>query len=187
MTQVSNQDAAKAPAVVISSTRLRVWLGSRYLARICLHSGAITVGIARRSSCKVGIHWQLIGKRPCWVGRLSVSCSRHKCGLFRLRSSRPDACSKKAPFATSDFGGAESTFHRFGVSTAINTNSEDWQRRVRVRHEVQGYSKIPQIERVIIGDNVEIGANATVDRGALSEPSARAPRSTISCRLPTTS
>jgi UDP-3-O-[3-hydroxymyristoyl] glucosamine N-acyltransferase len=32
-----------------------------------------------------------------------------------------------------------------------------------------GHSKIPQIGRVIIGDNVEIGANSTVDRGALSD------------------
>jgi UDP-3-O-[3-hydroxymyristoyl] glucosamine N-acyltransferase len=33
----------------------------------------------------------------------------------------------------------------------------------------KGHSKIPQIGRVIIGDNVEIGANSTVDRGALSD------------------
>jgi UDP-3-O-[3-hydroxymyristoyl] glucosamine N-acyltransferase len=33
----------------------------------------------------------------------------------------------------------------------------------------QGHKKIPQIGCVIIGDNVEIGANTTIDRGALSD------------------
>jgi len=32
-----------------------------------------------------------------------------------------------------------------------------------------GHIKVPQIGRVIIGDDVEIGANTTVDRGALSD------------------
>ena len=32
-----------------------------------------------------------------------------------------------------------------------------------------GHLKIPQIGRVLIGDNVEIGANSTVDRGALTD------------------
>jgi UDP-3-O-[3-hydroxymyristoyl] glucosamine N-acyltransferase len=32
-----------------------------------------------------------------------------------------------------------------------------------------GHMKVPQIGRVIIGDDVEIGANTTVDRGALSD------------------
>jgi UDP-3-O-[3-hydroxymyristoyl] glucosamine N-acyltransferase len=32
-----------------------------------------------------------------------------------------------------------------------------------------GHVKVPQIGRVLIGDNVEIGANTTVDRGALSD------------------
>ena len=33
----------------------------------------------------------------------------------------------------------------------------------------QGHAKIPQIGRAIIGDDVEIGANSTVDRGALAD------------------
>lgn len=33
----------------------------------------------------------------------------------------------------------------------------------------QGHLKVPQIGRVIIQDNVEIGANTTIDRGALSD------------------
>jgi UDP-3-O-[3-hydroxymyristoyl] glucosamine N-acyltransferase len=32
-----------------------------------------------------------------------------------------------------------------------------------------GHVKVPQIGRVLIGDNVEIGANTTVDRGSLSD------------------
>lgn len=33
----------------------------------------------------------------------------------------------------------------------------------------KGHEKVPQIGRVIIGDDVEIGANSTVDRGSLSD------------------
>ncbi|MDX2307472.1 MAG: UDP-3-O-(3-hydroxymyristoyl)glucosamine N-acyltransferase [Hyphomicrobium sp.] len=32
-----------------------------------------------------------------------------------------------------------------------------------------GHDKVPQIGRVLIGDNVEIGANTTIDRGALTD------------------
>jgi len=35
--------------------------------------------------------------------------------------------------------------------------------------DVDGYVKIPQIGRVVIGNSVEIGANTTVDRGTLSD------------------
>ncbi len=35
----------------------------------------------------------------------------------------------------------------------------------------KGHQKIPQIGRVIIGDNVEIGANTTIDRGSLLDTS----------------
>ena len=35
--------------------------------------------------------------------------------------------------------------------------------------DVDGYVKIPQVGRVLIGNNVEIGANTTIDRGALSD------------------
>jgi UDP-3-O-[3-hydroxymyristoyl] glucosamine N-acyltransferase len=33
----------------------------------------------------------------------------------------------------------------------------------------KGYVKVPQLGRVIIGDDVEIGANTTIDRGAVSD------------------
>ena len=33
----------------------------------------------------------------------------------------------------------------------------------------KGHLKVPQIGSVIVGDDVEIGANSTVDRGALSD------------------
>jgi len=35
--------------------------------------------------------------------------------------------------------------------------------------DIDGYVKIPQVGRVVIGNNVEIGANTTLDRGALSD------------------
>ena len=36
-------------------------------------------------------------------------------------------------------------------------------------HEDGRWLKIPQIGRVVIGDDVEIGANTTIDRGALDD------------------
>ena len=33
----------------------------------------------------------------------------------------------------------------------------------------QGHSKVPQVGRVIIQNNVEIGANSTIDRGAIRD------------------
>ena len=38
-----------------------------------------------------------------------------------------------------------------------------------IAREEEGWIKIPQVGRVIIGDDVEIGANTTVDRGALDD------------------
>lgn len=35
--------------------------------------------------------------------------------------------------------------------------------------DVDGYVKIPQIGRVVIGDDVEIGANTTIDRGTIED------------------
>jgi len=33
----------------------------------------------------------------------------------------------------------------------------------------KGHKKVPQLGRVVIGDNVEVGANSTIDRGAMSD------------------
>ena len=50
-----------------------------------------------------------------------------------------------------------------------------WLRRRR-----QGPERVPQIGRVVIQDDVEIGSNTTVDRGAMSDTIiGKAPRSTI--------
>jgi UDP-3-O-[3-hydroxymyristoyl] glucosamine N-acyltransferase len=38
-----------------------------------------------------------------------------------------------------------------------------------IAHTAQGWVKIPQIGRVRIGDDVEIGANTTIDRGAIDD------------------
>src|SRR5438270_2108941 len=38
-----------------------------------------------------------------------------------------------------------------------------------IAREAEGWVKIPQIGRVVIGDDVEIGANTTIDRGALDD------------------
>ena len=49
----------------------------------------------------------------------------------------------------------------------------------------RGHLKVPQIGRVVIQDDVEIGANSTIDRGANRDTSsARGRKSIISCRSP---
>jgi len=45
----------------------------------------------------------------------------------------------------------------------------DRRRRLRHRPRGRGLVKIPQIGRVVIGDDVEVGANTTIDRGALDD------------------
>ena len=40
-------------------------------------------------------------------------------------------------------------------------------RRLWIRARPEGYQKFPQIGRVEIGDDVEIGANSCIDRAAL--------------------
>ncbi|MEZ5604308.1 MAG: UDP-3-O-(3-hydroxymyristoyl)glucosamine N-acyltransferase [Burkholderiaceae bacterium] len=45
----------------------------------------------------------------------------------------------------------------------------DRRRRLRLRRRPQGWEKIPQLGAVVIGDAVEIGANCTIDRGALED------------------
>ena len=51
----------------------------------------------------------------------------------------------------------------------------------------QGHLKVPQVGRVIVQDDVEVGANTTIDRVPIgTRSSGKAPRSTIRCRLVTT-
>jgi len=38
-----------------------------------------------------------------------------------------------------------------------------------IAHSPEGWVKVPQLGRVIIGDDVEVGANTTIDRGALED------------------
>ena len=45
----------------------------------------------------------------------------------------------------------------------------DRRRRLRPRADDGRWIKIPQIGRVVIGDDVEIGANTTIDRGAMDD------------------
>lgn len=55
------------------------------------------------------------------------------------------------------FSGAVVGNDGFGYAEAIGDNNEQY------------WEKIPQVGRTIIGDNVDIGANSTVDRGAIDD------------------
>ncbi len=51
----------------------------------------------------------------------------------------------------------------------------------------RGHLKVPQVGRVIIQDDVEIGANSTIDRGATRDTViGEGTKIDISCRSPTT-
>ena len=41
--------------------------------------------------------------------------------------------------------------------------------RVRIRHRRDGFVSVPQLGRVVLEDDVEIGANTTIDRGSLHD------------------
>ena len=57
---------------------------------------------------------------------------------------------------------------------------------VFVRRGDGTHEKIPQVATVVIEDDVELGANTTVDRRLWAKPaSRREPRSTTSCRSAT--
>ena len=45
---------------------------------------------------------------------------------------------------------------------------QDRPGRLRLRRRAKGPERVPQIGRVVIQDDVEIGANTTIDRGAMS-------------------
>ena len=56
-----------------------------------------------------------------------------------------------------------------GDRIIIHPGVTDRPGRLRVHFDSSGPSKIPQLGRVIIEDDVEIGANSTIDRGALGD------------------
>ena len=54
-----------------------------------------------------------------------------------------------------------------GKNTIIHFNSYTWLRWFWICPEKNEYIKIEQLGKLIIGDNVEIGAGCTIDRGAI--------------------
>ncbi|MBX2804639.1 MAG: UDP-3-O-(3-hydroxymyristoyl)glucosamine N-acyltransferase [Hyphomicrobiales bacterium] len=65
--------------------------------------------------------------------------------------------------------GASITHSLIGDNVIIHAGARIGQDGFGFAMSARGHVKIPQIGRVIIGDNVEIGANSTVDRGSLSD------------------
>ncbi|MBZ0125657.1 MAG: UDP-3-O-(3-hydroxymyristoyl)glucosamine N-acyltransferase [Rhodocyclaceae bacterium] len=59
---------------------------------------------------------------------------------------------------------------KIGMRAIIHSGSVIGADGFGIAREVDGsWTKIPQIGRVIVGDDVEIGANTTIDRGALDD------------------
>ena len=57
-----------------------------------------------------------------------------------------------------------------GARTIVHSGRGDRRRRLRHGARTQGrWLKIPQIGRVVIGADCEIGANTTIDRGAIDD------------------
>ena len=65
--------------------------------------------------------------------------------------------------------GAALTHALVGNGVIIHAGARIGQDGFGFAMSAQGHRKIPQIGRVLIGDEVEIGANTTIDRGSLSD------------------
>ena len=65
--------------------------------------------------------------------------------------------------------GATVTHARCGKGVIIHAGARIGQDGFGFAMSGKGHLKVPQIGCVIIGDNVEIGANTTIDRGSLSD------------------
>lgn len=65
--------------------------------------------------------------------------------------------------------GATVTHARIGKGVIIHSGVRIGQDGFGFAMSGKGHLKVPQIGCVIIGDNVEIGANTTIDRGSLSD------------------
>ena len=64
--------------------------------------------------------------------------------------------------------GASVTHALIGNDVIIHSGARIGQDGFGFAMSARGHVKVPQIGNVIIGDNVEIGANSTIDRGSLS-------------------
>jgi UDP-3-O-[3-hydroxymyristoyl] glucosamine N-acyltransferase len=65
--------------------------------------------------------------------------------------------------------GATITHALVGNGVIVHAGARIGQDGFGFAMSANGHRKIPQIGRVIIGDDVEIGANSTIDRGSLSD------------------
>ena len=65
--------------------------------------------------------------------------------------------------------GAVVTHALVGANVAILSGARIGQAGFGFAESEQGLVRVPQLGRVVIGDDVEIGANATIDRGALGD------------------
>jgi UDP-3-O-[3-hydroxymyristoyl] glucosamine N-acyltransferase len=65
--------------------------------------------------------------------------------------------------------GATITHALVGNGVIVHAGARIGQDGFGFAMSAKGHRKIPQIGRVIIGDDVEIGANSTIDRGSLSD------------------
>jgi UDP-3-O-[3-hydroxymyristoyl] glucosamine N-acyltransferase len=65
--------------------------------------------------------------------------------------------------------GATVTHALVGNGVIVHAGARIGQDGFGFAMSAKGHRKIPQIGRVIIGDDVEIGANSTIDRGSLSD------------------
>jgi UDP-3-O-[3-hydroxymyristoyl] glucosamine N-acyltransferase len=74
-----------------------------------------------------------------------------------------------------------------GDRVIVHPGARIGQRRLRVRAWAAGPPKVPQLRARHRQDNVEIGANSTIDRGSIRDTVIRGgPESTIWCRSRTT-
>lgn len=65
--------------------------------------------------------------------------------------------------------GAKLSHAILGNGVIIHSNAAIGQDGFGFAMSAQGHAKVPQVGRVLVGDNVEIGANTAIDRGSIGD------------------
>ena len=135
------------------------------------------VAIARafypEAEIEAGIHPAAIVDRSA---RLGDGCRVEACAVIGPRaeigtrvSIGPQACIGPGVVVGDDTriaAGVSLFYCLVGANCQIHAGARIGERGFGFAMEPDGFHDIPQLGRVIIGDNVEIGANSTIDRGS---------------------
>jgi UDP-3-O-[3-hydroxymyristoyl] glucosamine N-acyltransferase len=142
----------------LAFSRIAAQLSPRTAPQAFIHSSAVV-----SSSAKIGANVE-VGAHAVIEGEASIGeGSRIGAGCYVGKGVRLGATCELKPNVTIYAGTTVGDRCIFHSGVVLGSDGFGY-----VRHrETGGYEKFPQIGRLEIGNEVEIGANSTVDRGAL--------------------